>query len=353
MSEQPTRQTITALLGAALFLWSADATAHVATPARVPMTPPWWWTQQGVEPDLLALLPPAPLDLLSLSDREERERWYDGEAETDGEDQVTEINLPCGVFLDGEPRLTLFDDASWWEPPAAAVVAAWHTDKQGVIVEYDQIPRRWDRPLDYDAYRYPVAGAGYPRWQTVTSGYDLDLPDAEQRRGTMHAVGHGGFDLPQARGTKVTLLPLAQQLGDATVVHVGALFGNSVVTLHAVREGGERRSYLLIFGHLESAAPGLAPGQVLPAGSVLGFVGSSESDFVHLHLEVRRVRDGVDPATLTGSRVLARDATIVTDPRNVLPTRPARSPSCKERRLAQRRAALFQDLRLSLDPLAR
>jgi hypothetical protein len=352
LADQPTRRTFAAILGAALLVWSADAGARVANPVRVPLAPPWW-TPQGDEPDLLSLLPRAPLaplDLFALSGPQSRERWYDGEAETDRAREATELTLPCGLFLEGEPHLTLFDDPRWWEPPAATAVAAWHTDKQGAIIEYDQIPRRWDRPLDYDAYRYPVVG--YPGWATVTSGYDLDLPDVEQRRGAMRAVGHGGLDLPQVRGTTVTLISLAQQLGDAKVVHVGTLFGNSVVTLHAVREGGERRNYFLIFGHLDSAAPGLLAGQVLPAGSVVGFVGNSEADFVHLHLEVRRVRDGVDPATLTGYRVLARDTTIVTDPRNVLPTKPPRSLSCKERRLAQRRAALYEDLHISLDPLA-
>ncbi|CAN5741010.1 hypothetical protein BH11MYX4_BH11MYX4_02480 [soil metagenome] len=354
MSDPSTRRTSAAILGAALLLvWSAEANAHVANPVRVPMTPSWWMPQRD-GPDLWSLLPSPPLeplDLFALSGQLEPERWYQGEAATDPAEEASELTLPCGLFLEGEPRLTLFDDPRWWEPPAATVVATWHTDKQGALIEYDQIPRRWDRPVEYDAYRYPVGG--YPGWATVTSGYDLDLPDVEQRRGAMRAVGHGGLDLPQALGTRVTLIPLAQQLGDAKVIHVGPLFGNSVVTLHAVREGGERRHYLLIFGHLDSAAPGLLAGQVLPSGSVLGFVGKSETDFVHLHLEVRRVRDGVDPATLTGYRLLARDATIVTDPRNVLPTRPARSLSCEERRLAQRRAALYDDLRLSLDPLAR
>ena len=305
-------------------------------------------------PDLLSLLPRTPLDplalfaLSSLSTPQLRERWYEGEAAGDRADETTELTLPCGLFLDGAPQLTLFEDQAWWEPAAATAVAAWHTDKQGAVIDYDQIPRRWDRPLDYDAYRYPVASD--PGLATVTSGYDLDHPDVEQRRGAMRAVGHGGLDLPQARGTKITLISLAQQFGAAKVVHVGPVFGNSVVTLHAVREGGERRNYLLIFGHLESAAPGLVPGQVLPTGSLIGFVGNSDADFVHLHLEVRRVRDGVDPLTLTGYRAVARDATIVTDPRNVLPTKPARALSCKERRLAQWRAASHQDLRLSLAP---
>ncbi len=354
MSNHSTRRTFASILAVALLLGSAEANALVTTPVRVPTTPSWWMPQ-GDAPDLLSLLPPSPLEPLDLfalsrlSAPPSRERWYEGEAESDRTDDATELTLPCGLFLDGAPQLTLFDDARWWEPPAATVVATWHTDKRGAIIDYDQIPRRWDRPLDYEAYRYPVAS--YPGWATVTSGYDLDLPDVEQRRGTMRAVGHGGLDLPQARGTKISLISLAQQLGPAKVIHVGTLFGNSVVTLHAVREGGERANYLLIFGHLESAAPGLASGQMLPAGSVIGFVGNSAADFVHLHLEVRRVRDGVDPMSLTGDRAVARDATIVTDPRNVLPTKPAPSLSCKERRLAQRRAAVYEDLRLSLDPI--
>jgi len=44
---------------------------------------------------------------------------------------------------------------------------------------------------------------------------------------------------------------------------------------------------------------------------------------VHLHLEARRLRDDVDPDRLGLDGVIAR--TVVTDPRNVLPTRPHRA----------------------------
>lgn len=351
MSNPLTRPSLAGLLGAALLAGSATASAHVNSPLRVPLTPPWW-TPGEASTGLGSLLPPGPFELFDLlgSGPQRHERWYEGESEGDRGDDASELTLPCGVFLDAPPQLTLFEDPRWWEPAAASVVSTWHTDKQGAIIDYDQIPRRWDRPLDYDAYRYPVLG--YPGWATVTSGYDLDLPDLEQRRGTMRAVGHGGVDLPQALGTKITLVPLAQQVGPAKVIHVGTLFGNSVVTLHTVREGGERANYVLIYGHLDGAAPGLSPGQVLPTGALVGFVGNSESpELVHLHLEVRRVRDGVDPTSLTGYRIIAREATIVTDPRNVLPAKArARALSCKERRQLERRASLYPDFRLSLDP---
>lgn len=298
---------------------------------------PSWWARPDV-PDILGVPDDASLPL----DRP----WSLEPVDTLGR-ETAELTLPCGLFLDEPPRLTLFEDPRWWEPPTAAIVPAWHTDKRGEIDGYDQISRRWDRPADYGAYAYPVVT--YPGRTPVTSGYDLDLPDDEQRRGTMRAVGHGGVDLPQPLGAKISMITLDHQLGDSKVVHVGPLFGRSVVTLHAVREGGDQAHYLLVFGHLDRAAPGLAPGHVLRAGELVGFVGddSESPDVVHLHLEARRVRDGVDANALTGYRLLARDATVVTDPRNVLPLEPApRSSSCKERRRAERRAALYDELRL-------
>jgi hypothetical protein len=311
---------------AAFLVWSGDADAHVAVPFALAMTPSWWARGDVPDLDLLGALEP-----------------------TLPAPEVAEP-LHCGLFLGEEPRLTLFDDPRWWEPPAPTMVPAWHTEKSGEIVFYDQIPRRWNRPVDYDAYSYPVVT--YPGWVGVGSGYDLDLPDEDQRRGTtLRAVGHGGVDLPRPIGTKISMISLDHQLGDAKVVHVGTLFGNTVVTLHAVREGGEKAQYLLIFGHLDHAAPGIEPGHVLRAGDLVGFVGDSEThELPHLHLEARRIRDGVDATTLTGFRLIARDATVVTDPRNVLPTKPLpRSASCTERRTAARRATLWSDLRLTLD----
>jgi hypothetical protein len=68
------------------------------------------------------------------------------------------------------------------------------------------------------------------------------------------------------------------------------------------------------------------------AGELVGLVGDSDSpNLVHLHLEARRVRDGVDARSLGPDTILSR--TTVTDPRNVLPLRdPERRPSsCRMR----------------------
>ncbi len=195
-----------------------------------------------------------------------------------------------------------------------------HLDRRGRLQTYEQIPRRPERPADYQAYRYPVA-PGLPDGRFVISGYDLDLPDALQRRGRrLRAIGHGGVDLPQARGAPIRLVALEAQQGDADVVYVGALFGTTVVTRHTVREGGKLRDYLLLFGHLEGPAPGLTVGGHLADGSLVGFVGDTGSpELVHLHLEARRVRDELDITKVPPARLLDSDVSVVCDPRNVLP----------------------------------
>jgi murein DD-endopeptidase MepM/ murein hydrolase activator NlpD len=194
-----------------------------------------------------------------------------------------------------------------------------HFDKKGRLRAYDQIPRRPDRPADYTAYAYPVAAS--PTGRSVGSGYDLDRPDSEQRRGRgLSHVGHGGVDLAAARGSEVHVIRLDHQEGDAEVVFVGKLFGNTVVTRHALREGGALREYVVLYGHLEAPAPGLAGGRTLADDSLVGYVGDSGSDgIVHLHLEVRQVRKGVEVGKLAAERLVANEATIVCDPRNVLP----------------------------------
>ncbi len=201
-----------------------------------------------------------------------------------------------------------------------------HRERSGKWVLYDQIPRRPDRPSDYDAYVYPIP-PGMPQGHSVVSGYDLDHPDETQRRGrTLHAVGHGGVDLPQARGTPVAMITLDHQQGDAEVVYTGPLFGTTVVTRHTLHEVGGLRDYILLFGHLDAVAPGLSKGSVVHAGDVIGLVGDTGSpELIHLHLEARRVREGVDITKLTAAYALvAPEITVVCDPRNVLPLRPER-----------------------------
>jgi murein DD-endopeptidase MepM/ murein hydrolase activator NlpD len=196
-----------------------------------------------------------------------------------------------------------------------------HRERSGRWFSYEQIPRLPDRPSDYDAYRYPIP-PGLPNGHYVVSGYDLDKPDEHQRRGpTLKHVGHGGVDLPQTKGTPVKLVALEHQEGEAEVLYAGGLFGLTVLTRQTLREGGRLRDYVVLFGHLDTIAPGVHAGMTLKEGDLVGTVGDSGSPrIVHLHLEIRRVRDGVDIAKVAaGAMMIADSVTVVSDPRNVLP----------------------------------
>lgn len=232
--------------------------------------------------------------------------------------QPPESSAPCprGTLPDGNVCIPVPDPDALGK--ALLEEQNQHHDREGRLRVYDQIPLRPERPKDFRKYKLPVPAL--PDQSLVSSGYDLDRPDAEQRRGAeLSAVGHGGVDLAQARGTPVRLVNLENQVGDAAVLAVGHLFGNSVVIQHTLREGSALREYLVIYGHLDSAAPGLSHGQTLKAGALLGYVGDSGSPgVVHLHYEVRRAREGVDAGNLPLGQVNQNAKTVVCDPRNVL-----------------------------------
>jgi murein DD-endopeptidase MepM/ murein hydrolase activator NlpD len=213
-------------------------------------------------------------------------------------------------------HLTASDDG-----PVAEAQANTHRDRSGRWTTYEQIPRLPERPADYDAYRYPIP-PGLPGGHYVISGYDLDQPDAKQRRGSrLRHVGHGAVDLPQAKGTPIHMIALEHQEGDAEVLYTGRLFGTTILTRHTLREGGRLRDYVMVLGHLDSVAPGVAPGVTIKEGQLVGTVGDSGSPrLVHLHLEIRRVREGVDLARVpAGPPMIGEAVTVVCDPRNVLP----------------------------------
>lgn len=225
---------------------------------------------------------------------------------------------PPGTAPDGEVCIHLETVA---DGPVAEARANVHRERSGRWATYDQIPRLPERPADYDRYRYPippgVAGGHY-----VVSGYDLDQPDEKQRRApTLTHVGHGAVDLPQAKGTPVAMITLEHQEGPAEVLYAGPLFGTTVLTRHSLREGGQLRDYVMLLGHLDTISPGISAGTSVEEGQVVGTVGDTASPhFVHLHLEVRRVRENVDLGKVAaGAPMIAESVTVVCDPRNVLP----------------------------------
>lgn len=233
--------------------------------------------------------------------------------------ELAQTSCPSGTVPDGDVCVHVTDLTD--DGPEAPAQANTHRERSGQWTHYEQIPRLPERPADYDVYRYPIppglAGGHY-----VVSGYDLDKPDEAQRRGrTLKHVGHGGVDLPQTKGTPIKLVTLEHQEGPAEVLYTGPHFGTTVITRHTLREGGRTRDYIVIFGHMDSIAAGIAPGTALNDGDVVGTVGDTGSPrIVHLHLEIRRVRDGIDVGKIpAGAQLLAENVTVVCDPRNVLP----------------------------------
>jgi murein DD-endopeptidase MepM/ murein hydrolase activator NlpD len=307
-----------AVLAFAAFAWFPGL-APFAYPMALPAPVGW--------PDIGALDDPRPEDVLPISSDDLPSPGTSSGDEGPGElvrraESTRAIFVGCDLALVGR-----FTTESWAREigvgaPPPTVVENGHGEKDGRWIEYQQIPRRPDRPEAYGAYRYPLADA------PVVSGYDLDKPDDEQRRGEMSAVGHGGVDLVAELGAPIAVPVLEHQVGDAEVLFVGPLYGETVVTRHVLREAGVDRDYLLLFGHLDRSADAVRRGRRLAAGETLGFVGNSASpEHVHLHLEARRVRDGIDAWTLPGDALHAREFSVVTDPRNVLPLRVARGPS--------------------------
>lgn len=225
---------------------------------------------------------------------------------------------PCGesALLDHGVCVHLAEEVG--EHPMAVLVSNQHVERGRGLRVYDQIPRRPDRPERYEAYLLPIVSH-------VISGYDLDLPDSHQRRApTLRHTGHGGIDLPAERGTPVQVTTLEHQEQDAEVLYAGPLFGTTVVTLHAVREAGDVREYVVLYGHLDAIAGGIHAGRHLAAKEIVGLVGDTGSPgLVHLHLEIRRVRESVQihdaVAKASGGAILQDWVTVVTDPRNLLP----------------------------------
>ena len=145
----------------------------------------------------------------------------------------------------------------------------------------------------------PRAHARIAAVQTVSlskaeaSGDDLAIPVAGiEKRSLVDTWGqsrvghlHSAIDIMAARGTPV----------------VSAANG-IVLKLFTSRAGGltvyvadPTKTWVYYYAHLDSYAPGLAPGQTVAQGDVLGFVGTTGNaspDAPHLHFEIERLPPG-------------------------------------------------------------
>ena len=166
---------------------------------------------------------------------------------------------------------------------------------------YDRILRRPERPESYQLYRLPAA--------------------ADSVRPSPFSVEPGSEDaifIHTPLGAEVTLASLEGQLGGARVLYTGDLVGQSVVTEHHLEVGRRQQTYLVVLGnlgHVDTRAGVLD----LHEGALLGRVGDSAGGHaVGLHVEIRKVREGVDTRELRSDEFRARAKTVACDPRNVL-----------------------------------
>jgi murein DD-endopeptidase MepM/ murein hydrolase activator NlpD len=107
-----------------------------------------------------------------------------------------------------------------------------------------------------------------------------DLVDSfdEMRDGTRH---HNALDIMAARNTPV----LAAVSGRVLQLH------NSVAGGLSVYQADPSTRFVMMYGHLDSYRPGLALGQTVKQGEIIGFVGSTGNAnplAPHLHFQVVR-----------------------------------------------------------------
>jgi hypothetical protein len=171
-----------------------------------------------------------------------------------------------------------------------------------------EIPRGPDRPEDPARYLYPVGSAEHPPRVMRGFGKDRDEP---------------GIVLAARPGEKVTVAALDQQEGSAELVFAGDRDGHTLATSHLVREGGQLRAYLILYGKLDHFEEGLAVGAALEPGAALGYaeVHLAREGLVQISLEARQVREGAKLGELDAKKLGDPSLSIAVDLRNLLPLR--------------------------------
>jgi murein DD-endopeptidase MepM/ murein hydrolase activator NlpD len=129
---------------------------------------------------------------------------------------------------------------------------------------------------------FPATGA--PKGEPVCGG--MAMPP-EQLSYVSRGFGHGhtGVDLMAPYGS-----PIRAAAG-GTVVFAGRYFayGNIVDIRHA-------DGLITRYAHMSGFAPGIAPGEPVAAGTVIGRVGmTGRANAPHVHFEVRIAGHAVDP----------------------------------------------------------
>ena len=165
-----------------------------------------------------------------------------------------------------------------------------------------RIPLQADRSPDYARYALPLPATPEPRvsWAREDAAFRPDGGDELP-----------GIALRAAPATPVVARALRGQQGAATVVFSGRIVGGTLVTYHVVLQGDVRQEYLVALGNLDgSELP--APRVSLDDGATVGKTGAAP-----LYLDVRLLRPGADPWSLSPAALLGDSASVSVDARNV------------------------------------
>lgn len=159
-----------------------------------------------------------------------------------------------------------------------------------------------EAPTEPPVVAQPEPAARVMTFMRPVAGYPINSRFGLRRlAGEAHARKHQGVDIAAPHGAKV----LASAEGEVTAVGYDRGYGNYVEIRHP---NGLRTFY----GHLSRIESGMAPGVRVGGGQEIGRVGSTGySTGPHLHFEVRRRGERLDPAHYLGRQFVLRSPTPV------------------------------------------
>ncbi len=220
----------------------------------------------GIEPEPEADIGPSDLDAVL---RRQRGSRLAVAALGVGSDDLARLHA-LRQSLDGEVR-TLLERlrlVAEYQAEAAAAVAAADAEIEQASIEYEAF--RAGSEVFVSGVVFPIGGP-----------HSLPLIDSfgfPRMTGTPDEHWHEGIDLFAPRGTPL----VAAERGLVARIGSGRLGG---LKLWLVGESGTEWYY----AHLDSFAPGLADGQIVEAGDLLGYVGNTGNAVgtpPHLHLQM-------------------------------------------------------------------
>ncbi|MBK8253630.1 MAG: hypothetical protein IPK82_13305 [Polyangiaceae bacterium] len=123
------------------------------------------------------------------------------------------------------------------------------------------LPRRPDRPADFNVYTFPVEAD-----EVLLMPRSVDTKAPGERE---------GINIKVSVGDKVKAADVEGADDTVKVVFVGQDVGVTVATLHTIHGSDKALHVLVIYGHLDRPGGGVVAGSRVHNGDVIGFAGDS------------------------------------------------------------------------------